>query len=170
MPGGCAAGLGACSAGRADRVLEVLVTDEDDPAGGVPGGVDLLEADAELEDRHDHVPLRGADRRPGPVPQDQVVDVVAGTQLQGHTPFEQRRRGGRRTSVACRRTAGASAPLSAHLQGMDTQTLTEKPATRCLPTVGQGATECYPTDRYPMRVVKVSATGHAIWCLSLIHI
>ena len=48
---------------------------------------------------------------------------------------------------------------------MDTQTLTEKPATRCLPTVGQGATKCYPTDKYPMRVVKVSVTGHAIWVL-----
>src|SRR5665648_1228977 len=122
MPGGCAAGLGACSAGRADRVLEVLVTDEDDPAGGVPGDVDLLEPDPDLEDRHDDVPLRGADRWPGALPQDQVVDVVAGTQMQGHAPFEQRAGGGRRRSVACRRTAGASAPLSAHLQGMDTQT------------------------------------------------
>ena len=48
---------------------------------------------------------------------------------------------------------------------MDAQTLTQKPATRPLPVAGQGATKSYPTDKYPMRVMKVSATGHAIWVL-----
>ena len=54
---------------------------------------------------------------------------------------------------------------AAHLLGMNTQTLTQERASRPLPIVGQGATEVYPTDRYPVRVVKVSGTGHAIWVL-----
>ena len=31
--------------------------------------------------------------------------------------------------------------------------------------VGDQLATAVPTDRYPMRVVKVSASGHAIWCL-----
>lgn len=43
-----------------------------------------------------------------------------------------------------------------------TQTLDRKP-TRTTPAVGMGATKLYPQDKYPLRIVKVSPTGHAIW-------
>jgi hypothetical protein len=48
---------------------------------------------------------------------------------------------------------------------MSTQTISQKPATRTVPLVGMGASKLYPQDTYPMRIVKVSDTGHAIWVL-----
>lgn len=49
---------------------------------------------------------------------------------------------------------------------MTIQTPRQKPAThRTVPVAGMGATLVYPTDRYPMRIARVSPTGHAIWVL-----
>jgi hypothetical protein len=44
---------------------------------------------------------------------------------------------------------------------MTTQQLAPKPTTE--PVVGMGATEVFPQDHWPMRIVRVTDTGSAIW-------
>ena len=48
---------------------------------------------------------------------------------------------------------------------MSTQTINQKPAARTAPAMGMGATQLYPQDSYPVRIVRVSDTAHAIWVL-----
>ena len=48
---------------------------------------------------------------------------------------------------------------------MDTQTTAP-----VAPLPGMGATEVFPQDRYPLQIVKVSPTGHAIWVVPVLHV